>query len=111
MFYNFIRSGSTRASTKKFSKEERKNELKKCDNPKGFTMKQFCKIKKRSKKGERTNEGKDPKREQVKNQKVPVDSYRRESKRYCKCEVLNCSGYKDTLSKASFNQSSKDKRK
>ena len=37
-------------------------------------MKQFCKNQKtRSKKGERTNEGKIPKREQVKNQKVPVE--------------------------------------
>ena len=47
----------------KFSKEERKKRAKKCDNPKGFTMKQFCKNQKtRSKKGERTNEGKDPKK-------------------------------------------------
>ena len=45
----------------KFSKEERRKRAKKCDNPKGFTMKQFCKNQKtRSKKGERTNEGKDP---------------------------------------------------
>ena len=36
----------------KFSKEERKKRAKKCDNPKGFTMKQFCKNQKtRSKKG------------------------------------------------------------
>ena len=41
----------------KFSKEERKKRAKKCDNPKGFTMKQFCKNQKtRSKKGERKNE-------------------------------------------------------
>ena len=41
----------------KFSKKERKKRAKKCDNPKGFTMKQFCKNQKtRSKKGERKNE-------------------------------------------------------
>tara|TARA_R100000406_G_scaffold81974_2_gene63969 strand:+ start:688 stop:1425 length:738 start_codon:yes stop_codon:yes gene_type:complete len=40
-----------------FSKEERAKRRKKCDNPKGFTMKQFCKNQKtRSKKGERKNE-------------------------------------------------------
>ncbi len=41
----------------KFSKKERAKRRKKCDNPKGFTMKQFCKNQKtRSKKGERKNE-------------------------------------------------------
>ena len=41
----------------KFSKSERSKRKKKCDNPKGFTMKQFCKNQKsRSKKGERKNE-------------------------------------------------------
>lgn len=41
----------------KFSKTERAKRAKKCDNPKGFTMKQFCKNQKtRSKKGERKNE-------------------------------------------------------
>ena len=41
----------------KFSKKERRKRAKKCDNPKGFTMKQFCKNQKtRSKKGERKNE-------------------------------------------------------
>ena len=40
----------------KFSKSERKKRKAKCDNPKGFTMKQFCKNQKtRSKKGERKN--------------------------------------------------------
>ena len=40
-----------------FSKKERAKRRKKCDNPKGFTMKQFCKNQKtRSKKGERKNE-------------------------------------------------------
>lgn len=41
----------------KFSEKERAKRRKKCDNPKGFTMKQFCKNQKtRSKKGERKNE-------------------------------------------------------
>lgn len=40
-----------------FSEKERAKRRKKCDNPKGFTMKQFCKNQKtRSKKGERKNE-------------------------------------------------------
>ena len=41
----------------KFSKSERAKRKKKCNNPKGFTMKQFCKNQRsRSKKGERKNE-------------------------------------------------------
>ena len=41
----------------KFTKSERAKRKKKCDNPKGFTMKQFCKNQNsRSKKGERKNE-------------------------------------------------------
>jgi hypothetical protein len=41
----------------KFSEKERAKRRKKCDNPKGFTMKQFCKNQRtRSKKGERKNE-------------------------------------------------------
>lgn len=44
---------------KKWSQKERSKRSKKCDNPKGFTMKQFCKNKKsKSKKGERNNDGK-----------------------------------------------------
>tara|TARA_Y100001938_G_C7837363_1_gene304367 strand:- start:224 stop:403 length:180 start_codon:yes stop_codon:yes gene_type:complete len=40
----------------KFSKAERKKRASKCANPKGFTMKQFCKNQRtRSKKGERKN--------------------------------------------------------
>jgi|TARA_B100000900_G_C20333480_1_gene615158 hypothetical protein len=40
----------------KFSKSERNKRKEKCDNPKGFTMKQFCKNQRtRSKKGERKN--------------------------------------------------------
>ena len=55
----------------KFSKEERKKRAKKCDNPKGFTMKQFCKNQKtRSKKGEEQTKAKTRKREPVKSQKV-----------------------------------------
>ena len=42
-----------------FSEKERAKRRKKCDNPKGFTMKQFCKNQKtRSKEGERKNERK-----------------------------------------------------
>ena len=42
-----------------FSKEERAKRRKKCDNPKGFTMKQFCKNQRTpSKEAERKNERK-----------------------------------------------------
>ena len=45
----------------KWSEKERSKRKNKCANPKGFTMKQFCKNQKtRSKKGERTNEKKNP---------------------------------------------------
>ena len=45
--------------TEEFSEKERAKRRKKCDNPKGFTMKQFCKNQKtRSKEGERKNERK-----------------------------------------------------
>ena len=51
----------------KFSKAERKKRAKKCDNPKGFTMKQFCKNQRtRSKKGERKNEAMESKKIKVK---------------------------------------------
>jgi hypothetical protein len=41
----------------KWSKAERRKRSKKCVNPKGFTMRQFCKnIKTRSPKGEKKNE-------------------------------------------------------
>jgi hypothetical protein len=41
-----------------WSKSERNKRKSKCSNPKGFTMKQFCKNQKtRSKRGEKTNEG------------------------------------------------------
>ena len=41
----------------KWSSKERKKRKSKCDNPKGFTMKQFCKNQRsRSKKGEKKNE-------------------------------------------------------
>jgi hypothetical protein len=40
-----------------WSKSKRSKRKKNCDNPKGFTMKQFCKNQKtRSKPGEKTNE-------------------------------------------------------
>lgn len=42
---------------KKWSEKERSKRKKNCSNPKGFTMKQFCKNQKtKSKKGERKNE-------------------------------------------------------
>ena len=41
----------------KWSKSERSKRKNKCDNPKGFTMKQFCKNQRtKSKKGEKKNE-------------------------------------------------------
>jgi len=41
----------------KWSKAEREKRKKNCSNPKGFTMKQFCKNQKtRSKEGQKTNE-------------------------------------------------------
>lgn len=41
----------------KWSASERKKRAKKCSNPKGFTMRQFCKnMRTRSKKGEKANE-------------------------------------------------------
>lgn len=44
----------------KWDKEEREERKKSCSNPKGFTMKQFCKNQKtRSKKGEKKNEAKE----------------------------------------------------
>tara|TARA_B100000963_G_scaffold24234_1_gene18073 strand:+ start:6281 stop:8080 length:1800 start_codon:yes stop_codon:yes gene_type:complete len=47
----------TVAEDKKWSKSERSKRKKSCANPKGFTMKQFCKNQKtRSKKGQRKNE-------------------------------------------------------
>jgi len=46
-----------RAEGKKWSQKERSKRRKGCANPKGFTMKQFCKNQKtKSKKGERKNE-------------------------------------------------------
>ena len=47
----------------KWSPAERKKRAEKCKNPKGFTMKQFCKnLKTKSKKGERNNEVSSPRR-------------------------------------------------
>jgi len=47
---------------KRWSKKQRNKRKKSCANPKGFTMKQFCKNQKtKSKKGERKNEGLDRK--------------------------------------------------
>ena len=42
--------------SEKWSDKERKKRKSKCDNPKGFTMKQFCKNQRtKSKKGQRKN--------------------------------------------------------
>ena len=93
----------------KFSKEERKKRAKNCDNPKGFTMKQFCKNQKtRSKKGERTNEGKDPK---TGTGKKPKGSGRRlytdeNPKDTVSVKFSTVQDIKDTLSKASFKSKS-----
>ena len=93
----------------KFSKEERRKRAKKCDNPKGFTMKQFCKNQKtRSKKGERTNEGKDPK---TGTGKKPKGSSRRlytdeNPKDTVSVKFRTVQDIKDTLSKASFKSKS-----
>ena len=47
----------------KWSPSERKKRAEKCKNPKGFTMKQFCKnLKTKSKKGERDNNISSPSR-------------------------------------------------
>ena len=47
----------------KWSPSERKKRAEKCKNPKGFTMKQFCKnLKSKSKKGERNNNISSPSR-------------------------------------------------
>lgn len=46
-----------------WSPSERKKRAEKCKNPKGFTMKQFCKnLKTKSKKGEKSNNISSPKR-------------------------------------------------
>ncbi len=46
-----------------WSKDERKKRSAKCKNPKGFTMKQFCKnLRTKSKKGERSNKVSSPRR-------------------------------------------------
>ena len=93
----------------KFSEEERRKRAKKCDNPKGFTMKQFCKNQKtRSKKGERTNEGKDPKKGTG---KKPKGSGRRlytdeNPKDTVRVKFRTVKDIRDTLSKASFKSKS-----
>ena len=47
----------SRSLVEEWSPEERRKRAKKCTDPKGFTMKQFCKnIKTHSKRGEKTNE-------------------------------------------------------
>lgn len=52
-------SHSEQQLCEEWSEEERKNRKSKCSNPKGFTMKQFCKNQRtKSKKGEKKNESK-----------------------------------------------------
>ena len=54
---NLIEQITLELLDEEWSKSERKKRKKNCDNPKGFTMKQFCKNQKtRSKPGEKTNE-------------------------------------------------------
>ena len=61
-----------------WSPSERSKRAKKCDNPRGFTMKQFCKNENsKSKKGTRNNEGKklsSPKRDTGKNEDKKLSS-------------------------------------
>lgn len=83
----------------KWSKSERRKRAKKCDNPKGFTMKQFC---------AGLNEGKDPKKGTG---KKPKGSGRRlytdeNPKDTVSVKFSTVQDIKDTLSKASFKSKS-----
>ena len=96
----------------KFSKEERKKRAKKGDNPKGFTMKQFCKNRRtKSKKGERKNESlleADPKKGTG---KKPKGSGRRlytdeDPSDTVSVKFTSASAVQDTLAKKSFKSKS-----
>ena len=110
------------AVLEKFSEKERAKRRKKCDNPKGFTMKQFCKNQRtRSKKGEKKNEDmyergdlkerkkkRDPKKGTG---KKPEGSGRRlytdeNPKDTVGVKFRTVQDIKDTLSKASFKSKS-----
>ena len=83
----------------KWSKSERRKRAKKCKNPKGFTMKQFC---------AGLNEGKDPKKGTG---KKPKGSGRRlytdeDPSDTVSVKFSTVQDIKDTLSKASFKSKS-----
>ena len=60
----------------KWSPAERKKRAEKCKNPKGFTMRQFCKnLKSRSGQGERKNEVSSPKKDFLFNKENPKKSF------------------------------------
>ena len=98
-----------RRKKKSWDKEERKKRAKNCSNPKGFTMKQFCKNQKtRSKEGEKKNEAKDPK---VGTGKKPKGSGRRlytdeNPKDTVSVEFSSVSAIQKTLAKSSFKSKS-----
>ncbi len=88
-----------------WSKSERSKRKANCSNPKGFTMKQFCKNQRtRSKEGEKANEAKDPK---VGTGKKPEGSDRRlytdeNPKDTVSVKFSTAEDIRDTLSKESF---------
>lgn len=98
-----------RSEKKSWDKKERKKRAKNCSNPKGFTMKQFCKNQKtRSKKSEKKNEGKDPK---VGTGKKPKGSGRRlytdeNPKDTVSVKFSSVSAIRKTLAKSSFKSKS-----
>ena len=98
-----------RRKKKSWDKKERKKRAKNCSNPKGFTMKQFCKNQKtRSKEGEKKNEAKDPK---VGTGKKPKGSGRRlytdeNPKDTVSVEFSSVSAIQKTLAKSSFKSKS-----
>ena len=99
-------------SEKKWSSSQRSKRAKNCDNPKGFTMKQFCKNQKtKSKAGERKNEslveadpkkgtGKKPKRSarRLYTDENPKDTVR--------VKFSTVKDIRDTLSKKTFKSKS-----
>ena len=92
-----------------WSQSERAKRKSKCSNPKGFTMKQFCKNQRtRSQQGEKTNESKDPK---VGTGKKPEGSSRRlytdeDPSDTVSVKFSTVQDIKDTLSKESFKSKS-----
>lgn len=92
-----------------WSRSERSKRKSKCSNPKGFTMKQFCKNQRtRSKAGQKTNEGSDPKEGTG---KKPKGSGRRlytdeNPKDTVSVKFSTAEDIRDTLSKESFKSKS-----